>query len=1024
MRKQRLCVLGLILLFLSASPLLAVDPNRHISQYAHTVWRVQDGVFKGSVNALAQTPDGYVWIGTMAGLLRFDGVRFVPWNSADGAQLPSPEIYSLLVARDGSMWIATRSGLSHYVNQHLVNYLSGPTLVTRILEDHQGTIWFTTSGSTKGSGPLCRVSGVRFQCYGSGDGMPNFTYALLQYEDSEGFFWIGGDTGLVRWKPGSATVIRPNGLRGNDAMGGVEGIVPEGDGSMWVGMFPDGPELGLQRLVNDVLHPFVTAELDGRNLRVMTLFMDSHHALWIGTENAGVYRVFANRVDHFQSADGLSSDTAIRFMEDREGNIWVATSEGLDKFSDRQVATYSTREGIVTDWVTAVLAAHDGTVWVGGNLFLTALRDGKATSIEYGKGLPGDQVTSLFEDRKSRLWVGINAGLAIYEKGKFRLIEKPDRTPFGVVTDITEDTDQNIWLETIGPPRTLYRIHDDRVQEQFPAPAMPAARQVAADPAGGIWIGTRSGDLVHYRNGRTEFIRFPHDVDAQVEDLLVEPDGRVLGATAFGLIAWNKGKKQILTVKNGLPCNTILAMIHDNAGALWLSTQCGLVEIAGSELEAWWRQPDRLLKVRVFDQFDGVQSGWAPFQKIAKTPDGRVWFIGSHVLQMINPGHLYENLLPPPVQVEGVMADGKSYLPAPDLRLPALTRDLEIDYTALSFVIPQKVRFRYRLEGHDTEWRDPGTRREAFYNDLGPGTFTFHVIACNDDGVWNNTRASLKFTIAPAWYQTGWFRLLWIASACFLLIFLFRVRVRSISKAMSVRFDERLDERTRMARELHDTFLQTVQGSKIVADDALASGTDEDRMRRALEKLSCWLGQAVSEGRTALHALRVSATERNELAEFLERTLKEQCHDPALSVAVTVVGDARKLHPIVRDEVSLIAREAIHNACLHSRASQVRVELRYADDLRLCFKDNGIGIDPVVLDAGKSGHFGLQGMKERSARIRARISIASYRNHGTEVMLRVPGDAAYLHERRTLADRLFGFFRARLGKKRPSNSRD
>ena len=624
MRKQRLCLVGLILLFLAVSPLLAVDPNRCISQYAHTVWRVQDGVFKGDPRVMAQTPDGYLWIGTMAGLLRFDGVRFVPWSSADGVQLPSPEVYSILIARDGSMWIATRSSLSHYVNQHLVNYLSGPALITSILEDHEGTVWFTISGSLNGSGPLCRVSGVKFQCYGSRDGIPNFTYALLQYEDSEDYLWIAGDTGLVRWKPGSATVIRPNGLKGNDAMGGVQGIVPEGDGSMWVGMFPVGPELGLQRLVNGVLHPFVTAELDGRNLRVMTLFMDSHHALWIGTEYAGIYRVFANRVDHFQSADGLSSDSVNRFMEDREGNIWVATSKGLDKFSDRQVATYSTREGILSDWVTAVLAAHDGTVWSGGNLFLTALRDGRATSIEYGKGLPGDQVTSLFEDRKNRLWVGINGGLTIYENGRFRWIEEPDRSSFGVVTDITEDTHDNIWLETIGPPRTLYRIHDDRVQEQFPAPAMPAARQVAADPAGGIWIGTRSGDLVHYRSGRGEFIGFPHDVDAQVEDLLVEPDGRVLGATAFGLIAWNKGKKQILTVKNGLPCNTILAMIHDNAGALWLSTECGLVEIAGSELEAWWRQPDRVLEVRVFDQSDGVQSGWAPFQKIAKTPDGRV----------------------------------------------------------------------------------------------------------------------------------------------------------------------------------------------------------------------------------------------------------------------------------------------------------------------------------------------------------------------------------------------------------------
>jgi signal transduction histidine kinase len=230
---------------------------------------------------------------------------------------------------------------------------------------------------------------------------------------------------------------------------------------------------------------------------------------------------------------------------------------------------------------------------------------------------------------------------------------------------------------------------------------------------------------------------------------------------------------------------------------------------------------------------------------------------------------------------------------------------------------------------------------------------------------------------------------------------------------MSARFDERLDERTRMARELHDTFLQTVQGSKMVADDALASGTNEDRMRNALVKLSTWLGQAVTEGRAALHALRASSTERNQIAEFLERTLKEQCHESSLSVALTVVGDPRELHPIVRDEISLIAKEAIHNACLHSKASQLRLDLRYADDLRLCFKDNGIGIDPNILETGRAGHFGLQGMKERSARIRAKITISSSRNTGTEVILRVPGEIAYERDDQTLIDRFKALFQSR-----------
>ena len=373
---------------------------------------------------------------------------------------------------------------------------------------------------------------------------------------------------------------------------------------------------------------------------------------------------------------------------------------------------------------------------------------------------------------------------------------------------------------------------------------------------------------------------------------------------------------------------------------------------------------------------------------------------------MIDPDRLYQNALPPPVHVEGVIADRKSFSTVQGLRLPPRTRDLEIDYTALSFAVPQRVRFRYKLEGHDVDWQDPGTRRQAFYNDLGPGTFTFHVLACNNDGIWNQTGASLTFNVERAWFQTFWFRVLSMTTVCLLIVALYRVRVHYIAKAIGARFDERLDERTRMALELHDTFLQTVQGSKMVADDALDPAADRERMRHALERLSLWLERAVMEGRAALHALRVSTTERNHLTEFLDRSAKEHCQPTAISVALTVIGDARDLHPIVRDEIARIAEEAIRNTSLHSNASQLSIELRYARDLSLCMKDNGVGIDPEIVEAGKAGHFGINGMKERSARIRARITIKSALNAGTEVTLRVPGDVVYRRENRSLVDKL------------------
>ena len=314
-------------------------------------------------------------------------------------------------------------------------------------------------------------------------------------------------------------------------------------------------------------------------------------------------------------------------------------------------------------------------------------------------------------------------------------------------------------------------------------------------------------------------------------------------------------------------------------------------------------------------------------------------------------------------------------------------------------MVPQKVRFRYKLEGRDSDWQDPGTRRQAFYNDLRPGMFTFRVLACNNDGIWNELGASLVFNVAPAWFQTTWFRVLWVTSALILLWGIYQLRVRSLAKAIGARFDERLDERTRMALELHDTFLQTVQGSKMVADDALDPASDQLRMRHALERLSLWLGQAVNEGRAALHALRVSTTERNHLAEFLDRTAREHSQRSTISVALTVIGDAKDLHPIVRDEIARIAEEAIRNACLHSKANQLSIELHYARDLTLSITDNGIGIDPDVVEMGKAGHFGLQGMRERSARIQAKITMKSTLNAGTEMILRVPGNVVYRYEK-------------------------
>ena len=512
-------------------------------------------------------------------------------------------------------------------------------------------------------------------------------------------------------------------------------------------------------------------------------------------------------------------------------------SKGIDKFHSTPVVSFSTREGLGTTEVDSVLASRDGSVWVGGSQSLDVLRNGHVTSLISGKGLPGDQVTSLFEDSAGRLWMGIDDNLMVYEKGKFQPIHRPEGTPVGMVFGVTEDLAGNIWIEARGKPGPLMRIRDLKISSSFLRPKYQEAAEsprIQRAASGWAW----NGDLARYRDGKLE--SFPVQSSLRPTRRRANhgcSDGSVLGATAYGLIGWRLGKQFTLTIRNGLPCDTVYAFVFDDRGNLWLNTQCGIVEIATASLQKWWENSEAVLQPRVFDVFDGALPGRAPFGSAAKTADGRVWFADGVVLQMIDPNRVAVNKVAPPVHIEGIVADRRAYAPQDGLLLPPLTRDVQIDYTALSFVAPQKVRFRYRLDGRDKAWLDPGTRRQVFYTDLRPGTYTFRVVACNNDGVWNEEGATLELRVAAAWYQTNWFLILTIFAAIFIAWLLYTIRVRRVSKTISARFDERFAERTRLARDLHDTLLQTIRGSKMVAEAALDESADLPNMRREMDTL-------------------------------------------------------------------------------------------------------------------------------------------------------------------------------------------
>jgi signal transduction histidine kinase/ligand-binding sensor domain-containing protein len=993
------CTLVCLALFLPCSRSFSLDPGRYISQYGHTVWRTQDGFFSAP-NAITQTTDGYIWIGTLNGLVRFDGVRFVPWTALRGQTLRDQHITSLLGSRDGSLWIGTSSGLSRFKDGQLLNYSSTPVGISDILEDHSGTIWVTRYRVRDGKGPLCRVAGKELQCYGKPDGLP-FGYAVALGEDTLGNLWIGSYM-LSRWRPGSSTLYFEEELKHLKGDPGVLDVAAGPSGSVWAALEGTGPKLGVRHFADGKWSSYVVKGFDGSHVRAHSLFADRDGSLWVGGETQGLYRIHDGVADHYGRVDGLAGDSVNAIYQDREGNLWVATHGGVDFFRDTPVVTFSMREGLSADAAGSVQASRDGVVWVGNEEALNVLRDGTISAIGASHGLPGRDVTSLFEDHTHRLWLGVSEKVVIYEKGRFIEVSKPDGSALatgGDVQAITEDTDHNIWVLTADTvTHHMFRIQDEQVREEIPLTGIQYAAWLAADKKAGIWMAAFSDKLARYRDGHLDVIALTTGTNSlKIRDIIVDSDNSVWAATTDGLFRWKEGRLDKLNDRNGLPCNTIFSMIKDNRGSYWLYAQCGLLKIAESEVANWRDRPDSKVKVEIFDGLDAVQTGATNSQpKASRSPDGRLWFVNSALLQMIDPDHLYRNNIPPPVHVEELVADHVIYPPLEHLSLPALTRDLEIDYTALSFTVPRRVRFRYRLEGHDRDWQEPGTRRQAFYNDLAPGNYQFHVIACNNDGVWNEAGAVLDFVVIPAYYQTLWFKLFCGVVALGFVWFLYFLRMKQATEQIHARLEERLIERERIARELHDTLLQGFHGLMLRFQAVLKQIPDREPARRMLESTLDRADEVLLEGRERVQNLRAGAITVVELPEALASCGQELAEEHEVTFSIAIMGKPQTLDLIVREEAYRIGREAMINAFQHSRASKIELEITYeSKELRLRIRDDGGGIDQDVLNGGRPGHWGLSGMRERAKNIGSQLSIWSRAGAGTEVDLKVPSKIAY-----------------------------
>ncbi|HWY59985.1 MAG TPA: two-component regulator propeller domain-containing protein [Terriglobales bacterium] len=993
----------------------ALNPALDVSQYAHTAWKIRDGFAKGSILSIAQTPDGYLWLGTAFGLYRFDGVRSVLWQPPPDQQFPSNTITNLVVARDGTLWIGTWSGLASWKNGRLTQYaeLAGSAIFA-LVEDRVGSIW---AGAKGPDGKLCEIRNGSVRCGSEMSGVDRGVFGL--HKDSKGNLWIGLETGVWRWRPGPPAFYAVPGLPN----GRMQGMADSEDGTVLIAA--TGAVMRLADGRAKAVYRFPNAR---RGFRVLRMLRDRHGGLWVAPAGRGIVHIHQGRTDVFSESEGLSGDDIYDLFEDREGNIWVATINGLDRFHELPVATYSKKQGLSAIPWGGLLAARDGSIWFATLDGLNRLSHSQVTVYRQhtttpskqkavGNGLPDEGVGSLFQDSRGRIWVSTPLGVGYLENNRF----VPTSVPGGLVGSLTGDASGSLWIAN----RELGLL---RLSQHHVFPPIPWSTFGRKDPAlvlapdplhGGLWLGFSRGGVVWFRDGqvRSSYSAADGLGRGAVNELRFDTEGGLWIAAEGGLSQLKNGRIATLTSMSGLPCDAVQWTMEDDAQWVWIMMPCGLVQVARSELDAWTGAADktaRTIHATVFNNSDGLRTlavvgDYTP--RVAKSGDGKLWFMSPDGISVVDPHHLPFNKLLPPVHIEKVIANRKEYqesllgdaLSSP--RLPPLLRELEIDYTALSLVAPEKIRFREKLEGWDHDWQDAGTRRQAFYGNLPPRNYRFRVMASNNSGVWNEAGTFLDFSIAPAYYQTWWFRTLCMAAFLSLLWGLYQFRLRQLARQFNIRLEERVNERTRIARDLHDTMLQTFQGLLLKFHGLSIMLTGRPEAQQKLEGLLEQGQQAINEGREAVLGLRSSTVIANDLARAFitlaeELAATQDSHNP-VAFQVEVEGETRDLHPILRDEVYRIACEALRNAFQHSGAARIEVAIHYDDrEFWVCIRDNGKGIDPKVLDAGeRDGHYGLPGMHERAKLAGGRLVVRGRVNSGTEAEITIPAALAYAKSR-------------------------
>lgn len=1003
---------GLLCLFVFAAD-VSNAAQLSLKQLDHTAWTNKDGA-PVAVFAMAQAPDGKLWLGSQSGLYQFDGVHFTAFRPPPGdPELPFVVVSAIGIGKDGTVWVGgLQGGIAAIRGGHVTVYgpnegfpASGGIPQGGIVQSPDGTEWAAVRGH------LFRLDQDRWH-EEAWSHQPKIDAIDQVFFDRSGVQWIAAG-GLIYSRPNAA---EPFALRATGSPEG-NGLAEAPDGSLWAMLTEHlaTPPIKVQQLTGS----YGGAQRGTISVGDQTSLIDGDGSLWLTNDHGlkrfapgkwpGVRENPDARAESYNYVDGLSADSITSLFRDQEGSIWVGTSKGLDRFKRpalvRYLDTPFTGNALLT-------SCPNGDLWV-------ASRDSPLISIHNGVTVPHGYnrwITSLFCDRDGVLWFGEQNGIWQYAADKLTYIPYPSDFPRLAARQMSGDTDRMF----VAIRRTGIWTLANGTWTKFPIAGFPddTAYAVLKGPNGDLWVGYDRGRVVHLDNGREQILHTEGNTGLGMIQILKRSRRGLLAGGTNGLAILRGDTFQTLHSADPAATQGVSGLQESSNGDLWINGAHGIFRIGSREVDAALKSPD----YRMWTEsplLDGGpvgpawQGGYGP--TLAMDERGKLWFANIDQVVSFDPLEQPSRGIPLAVEITATSQDGILHEAQNPLRIPRV-HNLRIGYLAVDLASPERLKYRYRLDGEDKAWQEAGTRTEAGYTNLSPGSYTFHAAASNDGQVWRESVTPLTIRILPSFYETTWFLVLCLSLAAALLWMAISMRIASVSARIRERSEERANERVQIARDLHDTLLQGIQGLMLRFHFA-AQKVPGGEVRAMLDDALSSADNILQEGRERVTHLRASPATRADLLKSLEMVGRGLSWNNDTAFVIQAEGTPRTLRPAVHEELFYIGRESLNNAFRHAQAQRIEVLIKYGpSELRLISRDDGCGMDAKLIEEGRSGHWGLPGMRERATRIGATLECRSAPGAGTEIIIIISARRGYAPaQRRVWLQNLAH----RIGRKRP-----